>query len=411
MRKGNLCALMLACLLLLSGCQELAALWQTTDLTDVYDSGKYAEEYSDKWQYSHLDPEYQAYYGSLYTAVTDTANVESTLQLSSEESGNSVYGVRVRFPEARMTHEQIVSVYEAFFKDNPQFFFLDRTYQLEGHSKKNGITTYNTIVLQYSMAASRRAYLTAQLEERIKEVLADCPTSGDYEKELYLHDWLNAWCTYDKQAAASEAEADPYAYTAYGALVDFDAVCEGYAKAMQLLLQRVGIPCTLVTGRSGENDEAHMWNLVRINGNTYHLDPTWNDSQNGNLHTYFNLTTASISATHTIDENQTWLAECTATADNYFVRNDCLIDTYEREKIAEKIAKRVQKGDQVIQLSFAKGKFENGLLFLKNTSLTTQYVNAHLNGDILWAYTLWVDEGQRVLTIRKKSRPPLRGVA
>lgn len=402
MRKQNLWALLLACLLFLSGCQKFSALWQTAEPADVYDSAKYLAEYGEKWQYSQLSREYKEYYGSLYTAVADTAGVESTVHLTDDESEQPVMGVRVHFPDAQMTREQIVSVYEAFFRDNPQFFFLDRTYQLEGHSSRKGVTTYDAIVLQYSMATSRRVYLAAQLEERVNEIMADCPTSEDYEKELYLHDWLNAWCTYDKQAAASEAETDPYAYTAYGALVDYDAVCEGYAKGMQLLLQRAGIPCTLVTGRSGEDNEAHMWNLVQINGSTYHLDPTWNDSQNGSLHTYFNLTTKSIGATHTIDDNQAWLPECTATADNYFTRTQTYVTTYERQQIAQIIAKRVLAGDQVVQLSFEEGKFENGLLFLKNATLTTQYVNAHLNGGSLWAYTLWVDEGQRVLTIRKK---------
>lgn len=402
MRKQNLCGLVLVCLLFLSGCQGLSFLWQSADPADVYESGKYTAEYSDNWQYSYLDHELKPYYGSLYTAVTDTAEIDSTLNLSEDENEEMVEGVRVYFPDAAMTREQIVSVYEAFFRDNPQFFFLDRTYQLEGHNTKNGITTYDTIVLRYFMTAKQRIYFSSALETKITEILADCPASGDYERERYLHDQLTENCTYDTQAASVAAEADPAAYTAYGALVERAAVCEGYAKAMQLLLRRAGIPCTLVTGKSGENNEAHMWNLVKINGNDYHLDPTWNDSQNGSLHTYFNLTTESISATHTLDSNQTWLPECTATADNFFVRTGTVIDTYERQKIAEILAKRMLAGDEVIQLSFAEGKFENGLLFLKNTSLTTQYVNAHLGDDSFWPYTLWVDSGQRVLTVRKK---------
>ena len=403
MKKQNRLALILACLLFLSGCQYLPTIQLSTP-ADVYDNDQYLAEYKGKWQYSLLNQEYKSYYGSLYTAVTETVKTDALIALSDEESAEQVPGVRVHFPNAELTREQIISVYEAFFRDNPQFFYLDRTYQLEGHSNSKQGTTYNTIVLRYFMNLNQRIAFSAQLEGIVNEIMADCPHTGDYEIEQYLHDYLTDNCTYDTQAAGLTAEQDPAAYTVLGALVERIAVCEGYSKAMQLLLQKANIPCTLVTGKSKENNESHMWNLVKINGNTYHLDPTWNDTQNGNLHTYFNLTTKQLSGTHLIDDNQTWLPECTATKDNYFTHNGTYINTYERQEIAKTIANRVVKGDEIIQLSFAEGKYENGLLFLKNTELTTQYVNEHLAKDnaTFWKYTLWVDAGQRVLTIRKK---------
>ncbi len=403
MKKQNSLAFLLACLLFLSGCQYLPFL-QPQDTTDVYIDSLYLKEYENKWQYSLLDQQRKSYYGSLYTAVTETAQTDSLVSLSDGETAEQIPGVRVRFPKAEMTREEIIAVYEAFFRDNPQFFYLDRTYQLEGHNRNNQETAYNAIVLRYSMNQNQRSTFSAQLEVVIREMMQDCPQTGDYEIERYLHDQLTDNCTYDTQAATTTAEADPAAYTAFGALVERIAVCEGYSKAMQLLLQRAGIPCTLVTGKSKDNSESHMWNLVQIGGNYYHLDSTWNDTLNGNLHTYFNLTTAQLSGTHQIDESQTWLPECTATKDNYFVRNGTYIDTYERQKIAEVIATRVSKDDEVIQLSFAQGKYENGLLFLKNSELTAQYVNRYLTDQntTFWDYTLMTDTGQRVLTILKK---------
>lgn len=400
MKKLSFMALVLSCLLLLSGCQELVYLLQSTIPENVYASDKYSAEFSDKWQYSLLEDELKPYYGSLYTAVADTLETDSIVSLSENEE--PVDGVRVHFLDAEMTKEEIVSIYEAFFRDNPQFFFLDRTYQLEGYSNKKDEIIYNAIVLRYYMNAGQRTAISANLKSHVTEILADCPKSDEYKIEKYLHDQLAEYCTYDKQAAKADAEEDPAAYTAYGALLEYAAVCEGYAKAMQLLLQNANIPCTLVTGISGEDNEPHMWNLVKINGKTYHLDPTWNDAENGNLHTYFNLTTEKISATHIIDDNQEWLPKCTATKDNYFTRTKTYVDTYERRNIAQIVANRVMAGEEVIQLSFAKGKYENGLLFLRNVTLTNQYVNEYLENDYLWEYTLWVDEKQNVITMRKK---------
>ena len=49
-------------------------------------------------------------------------------------------------------------------------------------------------------------------------------------------------------------------------------VCEGYAKAFQYLCDLSGIDCYSVTGSD------HMWNIVVLDGKSYHVDCTWADS-------------------------------------------------------------------------------------------------------------------------------------
>lgn len=62
-----------------------------------------------------------------------------------------------------------------------------------------------------------------------------------------------------------------------GALGDGAAVCQGYTEAMTLLMGYVGV----------EVDEAistnmnHSWSYVKVDGNWYHLDSTWDDTQRG----------------------------------------------------------------------------------------------------------------------------------
>ena len=70
--------------------------------------------------------------------------------------------------------------------------------------------------------------------------------------------------------------------TAYGALINGYALCQGYAVTVYRLLRECGIGCRVITGTavlpSGET-EAHAWNLVRIDGRYYNLDLTWDDQQ------------------------------------------------------------------------------------------------------------------------------------
>lgn len=97
---------------------------------------------------------------------------------------------------------------------------------------------------------------------------------NDYEKVKALHDWIIENIEYDQNMQNVNR------YNIYGALIDRKVVCEGYAKLFKYILDNVGIECVLVSGTAvnseGQN-ERHMWNYVRIGGNWYAVDCTWDD--------------------------------------------------------------------------------------------------------------------------------------
>lgn len=97
----------------------------------------------------------------------------------------------------------------------------------------------------------------------------------ELQKALAVHDWLVMNCQYDVTTSR------PNAHTAYGAIVEGYAVCDGYAKAYNDLLSRVGVTATIVEGRKplnlGENPQPHAWSCVTIGGKKYHVDVTADD--------------------------------------------------------------------------------------------------------------------------------------
>lgn len=97
----------------------------------------------------------------------------------------------------------------------------------------------------------------------------------ELQKALAVHDWLVMNCQYDVTTSR------PNAHTAYGAIVEGYAVCDGYAKAYNDLLSRVGVTATIVEGRKplnlGENPQPHAWSCVTIDGKKYHVDVTADD--------------------------------------------------------------------------------------------------------------------------------------
>lgn len=145
------------------------------------------------------------------------------------------------------------------------------------------------------------------------------PDMTDYEKELALHDYLITHCVYSDQAVQ---QPDSDIYRAYGAMVKQDAVCNGYAEAMQLMLLCAGVNSKFVIGTADGVD--HAWNLVELNGKWYHLDATWDDPKpdqgDDTLHPYFNVTDEIMEKTHTWEEEN--YPEAADMEYNFYVQND-----------------------------------------------------------------------------------------
>ncbi len=91
---------------------------------------------------------------------------------------------------------------------------------------------------------------------------------------------------------------DDEAYTVYGAVINNEAVCEGYAKTAKTLMDMNHIECRYITGNT--TGGPHAWNMVKVNGDWYHLDITWNDS-GGDRKAYFLVSDDYMSYSRTWD--------------------------------------------------------------------------------------------------------------
>ena len=98
------------------------------------------------------------------------------------------------------------------------------------------------------------------------------PGMSDIEKIRVLHNWLIYNAHYDLTYSS---------YDAGGVLVRGAGVCNSYALAFQMLLNRAGIPNRFISGTadngSGKGPEGHAWNMVQADGKWYQVDTTWDD--------------------------------------------------------------------------------------------------------------------------------------
>ena len=151
------------------------------------------------------------------------------------------------------------------------------------------IISYNCTAEEY---ASKRAEMIASADELLSGIEGN-DSLTELQKALLIHDRLAVLCAYNVDNYYS-GTFDKDDYGAYGALVKRTAMCEGYSKAYCYLLNRVGIRSSLTDSET----LGHMWNVVWIYGEKYHVDVTWDDStpnKQGHVrHVYFLRSTAKF---------------------------------------------------------------------------------------------------------------------
>ncbi len=250
------------------------------------------------------------------TSATATYYCYEKLTASQKEIYNKIrdaaFNMTVGMIELGSTTPRDISVaYKAVRNDHPEYFWMPYAF-LKKKTTTDSSETW-AIAMQhgegqdavsYLCTPAERTVMEAALKEKINKIRTLIPSgTSDYEAQKIVHDWICENVVY-----TTDNGSDEQIYTAYGALVNGKALCEGYSRAMQLLCNNLSIPCTLVCGTSKQ--EPHMWNIIQINKEWYHLDVTWNDAtidgttpQNVILHNYFNLTDNEISATHKIERD------------------------------------------------------------------------------------------------------------
>ena len=187
---------------------------------------------------------------------------------------------------------------------------------------------YTTKVTKIAKGTAKNITLYAKwtdlVEEAAQKFKSTYIKSGmtEFEKEMAIIGYLVENTDYD-WANYKSGSIPAASYTAYGALVNHVAVCQGYALAFKKLCDICGLEAIVVTGTG--NGGSHAWNQVKIGGSWYNVDVTWEDPIDGGTdapNTYFNsknlwnkyinLTNEAIEADHTFGEN-TKAYKCTAT--------------------------------------------------------------------------------------------------
>ena len=193
-----------------------------------------------RYPYRQLDARGKELYTALYEGISD-------------------YQTKITLP-ATYTAEEYRRVYLTVATQEPELFYLDRTYETAAEMKS--VSMYYT----YDREAAEK--MQKQMEREADRIISSLSsTQNEAQKLLMIHDRICAGCRYEKTLNSDNA---------YGCLIEGAAQCEGYAMAFLYVARRAGLEMMCVPGKT-DKGEAHIWNIAKIGGNYYNMDITWDD--------------------------------------------------------------------------------------------------------------------------------------
>lgn len=273
--------------------------------TSPDEQAAYPEDiYSSTMGYDVLNDAQKSLYRKIKAAAhafyTGTAAAEG-VSYGSDEEKLPCFAI-VSNTNSSLSNEDTVKVISMFRNDNPMYFFVGNTYlysmDYDSETEENYVgAVYIACVEEYTSGTARQAERRA-LETQITAAREQVEAQDTaWAKARAANDWLCNSLTY-----AYDASGNPDDSMASHSIVGaFDerycaAVCEGYAKAFQLLMNAAGVANAYIIGLG--NGGGHAWNMAQMDdGYYYYFDVTWNDSTSSDK--YFAAGETSFSKNHT----------------------------------------------------------------------------------------------------------------
>lgn len=186
-------------------------------------------------------------------------------------------------------------------------------YEAKISYRKSGNWQYTyTLALTYYTTAAQEAELDRKLTTVLNSLGVKGTSLSNVEKTERIYDYICANVTYDY--ANLNNDAYNLKYTAYAALINRTAVCQGYATLLYRMQEEAGIDTRVITGIG--NGGPHAWNLTQLGAKYYLSDSTWDAGQKAAGYRYF-LKGTSDFGDHAEDADSNILGSYPVSASNY----------------------------------------------------------------------------------------------
>ena len=234
------------------------------------------------------------------------------------KEGIFTFSKQIAIPNHLANAVDIPKVYIFVGCDYPKLFYVNfYTYDY------NVTATHFVLEPYYWYTASQIAKMDGKIDRLLQKMARRIKGQTQYQKVQSLYELISSNVTYQKEALVGDRfRSLNESNTIVGVLFYKKGLCEGIAKVFQMVANMHGIPCIVAHGWT-EHNSYHTWNIVQIDGATYHVDATYgiyDYNKYGDVsYDYLNLCDNDVATTH---KPSYPVPRCTATRHNYYVANN-----------------------------------------------------------------------------------------
>lgn len=245
---------------------------------------------SSHYYYDQLNKEQQKAYYAMKTGLLNLQDFFAVPMVSKKELSDIYFMLRMDCPEI--------------------FYSVTFSYRYYADS------TAVEMIPKYLFSKDKIREHRQAMESRVKKLTRQAANLNEKEKELFIHDFIAENVKYDKLKKE-------YSHEIIGALGNGTAVCEGIAKAVKILCDELNIWCIIALSEANPDKGIkyrHAWNVVRIDGQYYHLDATFDNTLSRNnliRYDYVNLSDKQIFRDH---EPVIWKVPVCSDSDHFYYK-------------------------------------------------------------------------------------------
>ncbi len=215
------------------------------------------------------------------------------------------------FAVPMVSKKELSDIYFMLRMDCPEIFY-SVTFSYRYYADSTAVE----MIPKYLFSKDKIKEHRQAMESRVKKLTRQAANLNEKEKELFIHDFIAENVKYDKLKKE-------YSHEIIGALENGTAVCEGIAKAVKILCDELNIWCIIALSEANPDKGIkyrHAWNVVRIDGQYYHLDATFDNTLSRNnliRYDYVNLSDKQIFRDH---EPVIWKVPVCSDSDHFYYK-------------------------------------------------------------------------------------------
>lgn len=314
--------------------------------------------FQERYYYQTLNEEEQRLYAQLYHKVDELAEeIAFTEEVDAISFHKSIY---------------------ALTQDCPEFFWLGTNLKIITIERTGNVTAVGVSFDQVGQEEVRQQ--RDAIEQITDQWIAEIdPGGGTYDKIKRVFEMIVERTSY--------VEGAMYNQDIRSVFLNNQSVCAGYARAMQYLLLKMDIFCTLVNGQMIDGT-GHSWNLVELDGAYYWVDVTQGDSSSDGLSIYYaylcfddtvlnrNYRIDKTVGLSTMPDQESEFFQypaCDSSAYSYYQMLEQSYDSFDMQGLREQIYQRAAAGERSFSFQYTNEEaFNQAVQALEDQTLLEQ---------------------------------------